>query len=113
MVIALVVLSFYSNLKKTNGFYIEKCGIKKISAFRNLYSLVCIANIFLTCLGTEISKNSKCYKNIGFVTTRRNTKTNNRYRVVSRFRAGLILFKMAINSTRYFRSHITFTLYDT
>lgn len=99
--------------QKTNGFYIEECGIKKNHVFRNLYSLVCIANIFLTCLGTEISKNSKCYKNIGFVTTRRNTKTNNRYRVISRFRAGLILFKIAINSSRYFRLPITFTLYDT
>lgn len=106
-------IEFLFKSQKTNGFYIEECGIKKIHAFRNLYSLVCIANIFLTCLGTEISKNSKCYKNIGFVTTRRNTKTNNRYRVISRFRAGLILFKMAINSSRYFRLPITFTLYDT
>ena len=106
-------IEFLFKSQKTNGFYLEECGIKKIHAFRNLYALICIANIYLTCLGTDVSKNSRCYKNIGIVITRKNSKTNNRYRVISRFRTGLILFKMAINCKRRFRLPITFTLYDT
>ncbi len=106
-------IEFLFKFQKTNGFYLEECGIKKLPAFRNLYSLICIASIFLTCLGTDISKNAKCYKHLGFVVTRKNPKTNNTYRVVSRCRAGLTLFKMAINCTRYFRLPLSWTLYDT
>lgn len=51
-------------------------GIKKIHAFENLYSLICITNLYLTCLGTDISKNSSCYKNLGLTITRK-SKTNN------------------------------------
>lgn len=106
-------IEFLFKSQKTNGFYLEECAIKKLPAFRNLYSLICIANIFLTCLGTDISRNSNCYKNLGFTITRKNHKTNNTYRVVSRFRAGLTLFKMAINCYRYFRLPLSWTLYDT
>ena len=105
-------IEFLFKAQKTNGFYLEECGIKRLHAFRNLYSLICIINIYLTCLGSDISKNSKSYKNIGFVITKINYKTNNIYRVISRFRAGLTLFKMAINCHRYFRLPTTFTLYD-
>ena len=106
-------IEFLFKSQKTNGFYLEECGIKNLHAFDNLYFLVCIANLYLTCLGTEISKNSRCYKDLGITITRRNPKTNNTYRVISRFKSGLTLFKMAVNSTRKFRLHITFTLYDT
>ena len=106
-------IEFLFKSQKTNGFYLEECGIKKLHAFDNLYSLVCISNLYLTCLGTDISKNSKCYKNLGITITHRNSKTNNTYRVISRFRSGLMLFKMAVNSTKKFRLPVTFTLYDT
>lgn len=105
-------IEFLFKAQKTNGFYLEETGIKKIHAFENLYSLICIANLYLTCLGTDISKNSNCYKNLGLTITRK-SKTNNTYRVISRFRAGLILFKIAIDCIRYIRLPITFTLYDT
>ena len=105
-------IEFVFKSQKTNGFYLEESGIKSLHAFRNLYSMLCIIQLYLTCLGTDISKNSKSYKNIGFTITRRNKKTNNIYRVISRFRAGLTLFKMAINCPRRFRLPITFTLYD-
>jgi len=100
-------------LTKTNGFYIEETGIKNFHAMKNFYSTICITHLYLTCLGSDISKNSNCYKNIGFRITRKNTKTNNIIRVVSRVRAGIILFKLAINSKIYYRLPCTFTLYDT
>ena len=105
-------IEFLFKSQKTNGFYLEETGIKNIHAFDNLYSLVCIANLYLTCLGTDISKNKKCYKNIGFRITRKDTKTNSIKRCISRFRAGLNLFKMAINCPIKFRLPITFILYD-
>lgn len=108
-----VSVEFLFKSQKTNGFYLEESGIKNLHAFDNLYSLVCIANLYLTCLGTDISKKPRCYKDLGITITRRNTKTNNTYRVISRFRSGLMLFKMAVNSTKKFRLPITFTLYLT
>ena len=105
-------IEFIFKSQKTNGFYLEKTGVRDLKAFENLYSMVCIACLYLTCLGTEISKNSKCYRNLGFRITRKNSKTNCTYRVMSRFKAGLTLFKLAINSPKYFRLPTTFTLYD-
>lgn len=105
-------IEFVFKAQKTNGFYLEESGIKSLHAFRNLYSLLCIIYLYFTCLGTDISKNSKSYKNIGFTITRKNEKTNKIYRTMSRFKAGLTLFKMAINCPRRFRLPITFTLYD-
>ena len=105
-------IEFLFKAQKPNGFYLEECGIKKLHAFRNLYSLICIINLYLTCLGSDISKNSKSYKNIGFIITKNLPNKKYKYRVVSRFRAGLTLFKMAINCHRYFRLPTTFTLYD-
>lgn len=106
-------IEFLFKSQKTNGFYLEKTGIKKIHAFENLYSLICIANLYLTCLGTDISKNSRCYKNLGLTITRKMPNSTRKYRVISLFRAGITLFKMAINSITYIRLPITFTLYDT
>ena len=105
-------IEFLFKSQKTNGFYLEETGIKNMHAFDNLYALICIANLYLNCLGTDISKNSKCYKNIGFRITRSNSKTKRVTRCVSRFRAGLRLFKMAIDCPRYFRLPTTFILYD-
>lgn len=107
-------IEFLFKSQKTNGFYLEESGIKKIHAFDNLYSLVCIASIFLTCLGTEVSKNSACYRKIGITPTRKGTNSTRSHRVISRFKTGLLLFKMASaqNCKRYFRLPINFTLYD-
>ena len=106
-------IEFLFKSQKTNGFYLEETAIKKIHAFENLYSLICIANLYLTCLGTDISKNPACYKKLGLTITKKNKKTNNTYRIISRFRAGILLFKIAINCTRYIRLPRTLTLYDT
>ena len=105
-------IEFIFKSQKTNGFYLEETRVLNYHAFDNLYSLVCLANLYLSCLGTDISKNRACYKNIGFRDTRINSKTNNYYRVKSRFRAGLTLFKLALHSSKYYRIPFTFTLYD-
>ena len=105
-------IEFIFKSQKTNGFYLEETKVLNHHAFDNLYSLVCLAVLYLTCLGTDISKNRACYKSIGFRDTRINSKTNNHYRAISRFRSGLILFKLALNSSKYYRLPFSFTLYD-
>lgn len=64
-------IEFLFKSQKTNGFYLEETAIKKIHAFENLYSLICIANLYLTCLGTDISKNPACYKKLGLTITKK------------------------------------------
>lgn len=97
--------------EKSNGFYIEKTGIKSIHSFENMYSLVCIAQIYLTCLGTEVSKNSNCYKNIGFRTSKKD-KNGALRRCVSLFRTGLRLFKLVVIGGLNLRLPFSFILYD-
>ena len=104
-------IEFIFKSQKTNGFYMEETKVLDLHAFENLYSIICIANIFLSCLGTEISKNINCYKNLGFKITKRNSKTNNVYRIKSRFNSGLRLFHIALAKKSYVRVPFTFTLY--
>ncbi len=96
--------------QKTNGFYLEKTGVKSLHTFDNLYSLLCIALCYCIGLGTSISKNSKNYNNIGFRITKRNG--NSHTRVLSLFNAGLRLFQIAINSKKYYYIPFRFVLYD-
>lgn len=96
--------------QKSNCFYLEKTGVKHLHSFDNLYSLVCIAITYCICLGADVSKNSKCYRNLGFRTVR--TINNKRVRVVSLFQTGIRLFHLALNSIRYYRLPFNFKLYD-
>ena len=106
-------IEFLFKFQKSNGFYLEKTGIKSLHAFDNLYSLVCIACFYLTCLGSDISSNPRCYKNLGITITKKCNNSSKRYRCISRFRTGLQLFHMAFNTVKYFRLPTSFKLYDT
>ena len=105
-------IEFLFKSQKSNGFYLEKTGIKSLHAFDNLYSLVCLACFYLTVLGTEISTHFSSYKNIGITIVKTNPLTKKKYRCISRFRAGLYLFHMAYNSTKRFKLSFNFRLYD-
>ena len=97
--------------QKSNGFYLEKTGLKHLHAFDNLYSLLCIAVSYYICLGTDMSKNSSSYKHIGMRTSKK-TSTGNLTRIISLFQAGLKLFKLALSSVKYIRIKFNFKLYD-
>ena len=97
--------------QKTNGFYLEKTGIKSLHAFDNLYSLLCIELCYCIALGTNVSKNSHSYKDLGFRTTKKN-KNGKLSRIVSLFQTGLKLFKLALNSPKYYKLTFNFKLYD-
>ena len=96
--------------QKSNGFDIEKTGMKNLHGFDNMYSFICMATCYYICLGSDVSKNSNCYKKLGFRTVRKiNDHTT---RVVSLFKTGLRLFQLTIRSTKYYRLPFTFKLYD-
>ncbi len=100
--------------QKSNGFNLQKISNMSIHAFTNMYSLVCTCVTYLTILGADFSKNSKCYNNIK-ITTHKNYNINGkkiRKRVKSLFNTGLTLFKIAFNSYQYIRLPMTFKLYD-
>lgn len=97
--------------QKSNGFYIENIVNASEKAYQTMYALVCTAILFLTILGTEYSKNSKCYRKVK-IETHKNYKNKGRIRIMSLFNTGLTLFKRAINSMIYIRIPIRFILYD-
>jgi len=101
--------SIFKN-QKTNGFNMEKTVNGNLKYFESMYSLMCFATLFLTILGCDFSKNSKCYKNIKLETHK--IQKEKKIRQMSLFNTGLTLFKRAFNSLLYIRIPYHFTLYD-
>ncbi len=97
--------------QKSNGFYIEVINNATKKSFTTMYTLVCTSILFLTILGCDYSKNSKCYKNTK-IETHKTYKNKGKVRVMSLFQTGLTLFKLAINSFKYIRIPMRFILYD-
>ena len=105
--------SLFKN-QKSNGFYIESVVKADLNYFTSMYTLVCFSSLFLTILGTDYSKNSRCYKKVKIVTHKYFIENGIRVkkRVMSLFHTGLTLFHLAFNSSKYIRIPLTFTLYD-
>lgn len=76
-----------------------------------MHTMACTVVLFLTIIGADYSKNTKCYKNEKIV-THKVYKNKGKVRVMSLFRIGLTLFHRAVNSTKYIRLPIRFILYD-
>ena len=100
--------------QKSNGFNLEKISNASIESFTTMYTMVCTCILYLTILGADYSKNTRCYKDVNLETH----KTYNidgkkvKKRVMSLFNAGLTLFKLAFNSSVYIRIPVSFQLYD-
>ena len=97
--------------QKSNGFYIEAVNNATEKSFTTMYTLVCTSILFLTILGCDYSKNTKCYKSTK-IETHKTYKNKGKVRVMSLFQTGLTLFKLAINSFKYIRIPMRFILYD-
>ena len=96
--------------QKSNGFYIEKICNASLKGFTSMYACVCFCVLFLTILGADYSKNTRCYRNVKIETHKNYNGTKKR--VISIFNTGLILFKRAFNSLKYIRIPFTLKLYD-
>lgn len=102
--------SIFKN-QKSNGFYMESTVNASLKYFESMYTIACFTTLFLTIIGADYTKNSKCYKNVKLITHKR-FKDNSVKRVLSLFNIGLTLFHLAFNSSKYIRIPFSFTLYD-
>ena len=100
--------------QKSNGFNLEKVSNSSLKSFETMYTCICTSILYLTILGVDFSKNTKCYKNIKIETHKTYIIDNKRVkkRIMSLFNIGLTLFKLAFNSSIYIRIPISFKLYD-
>lgn len=97
--------------QKSNGFNLEKVVNASLKYFESLYSILCITSTFMVIIGSDYTKNSKCYKNVK-ITTHKNLRNGYKQRTMSLFNVGLTLLNMAFNSSTYIRIPYNFTLYD-
>ena len=100
--------------QKSNGFNLEKISNASLKSFTTVYTMCCISVTYLTILGTDYSKNTKCYKSCKFITHKTYivNGVRKKKRVFSLFNTGLTLFKLALNSNNYIRLPFSFKLYD-
>ena len=100
--------------QKSNGFNLEKISNSNLKSFETMYTCICTCNLYMTILGIDYSKNTRCYKNIKIETHKTYIINNKRIkkRIMSLFNIGLTLFKLAFNSPIYIRIPISFKLYD-
>lgn len=75
-----------------------------------MYCFACIGVLFLTILGANYTKNTRCYKNTKIKT--HTTSHGIKIRIKSLFNTGLTLFHRAFNSSQYVRLSFRFILYD-
>ena len=96
--------------QKSNGFYIENTVNCSLKYFETMYTIVCFTTLYLTILGSDFAKNSKCYKNVKIKT--HTISHGKKTRILSLFNTGLTLFNRAFESLRYIRIPYSFILYD-
>ena len=97
--------------QKSNGLFLEAINNASEKAYNTMYTMACTVVLFLTIIGADYSKNTKCYKTEKIV-THKVYKNKGKVRVMSLFRIGLTLFHRAVNSLKYIRLPIRFILYD-
>lgn len=92
----------------------EKVSNAGLEAFESMYALICVGITYLTILGIEYSKNTRCYKNVKIETHKTYNKNGKKIkeRIMSLFNTGLSLFNIAFESQVYVRLPCTFILYD-
>lgn len=88
-------IEFCFKSQKTNGFFIEETQIKSLQSFTSIYTCSCIAQLILTVIGIDYSKNPKCYKD--YKITNGRIVNDKRRKNHSFFHIGLILLEAAID----------------
>ena len=87
---------------------------KVLKSFEVVYTYICVCTLYLTILGIDFSKNTKCYRKVKIETHKIYIIDNKKIkkRIMSLFNIGLTLFKLAFNSLVYIRIPTSFKLYD-
>ena len=100
--------------QKSNGFNLEKISNSSLKSFETMYTMLCTCVLYLTILGVDYSKNTKCYRKIKIETHKNYIIDGKKIkkRIMSLFNVGLTLFKIAFNSSIYIRIPVSMKLYD-
>ncbi len=100
--------------QKSNGFNLEKISNSSLESFEAMYTMVCTCILYLTILGIDYSKNTRCYRKVKIETHKTYIIDGKKIkkRMMSLFNIGLTLFKLAFNSLNYIRIPLSFKLYD-
>ncbi len=96
--------------QKSNGFRLEATNTQKIEHFISLFTVMCIALIWLTIIGADYAK----IKNRSHLKIRDTRKHKNKTtsRVYSFFNLGLTIFNLCYYNTVNFNLRFDFVLYD-
>lgn len=95
--------------QKSNGFRLESTNTQKIEHFISLFTIMCIALVWLTIIGADYVKNKHNY-NIKIRDTKK--RKNHSYRVFSFFNLGLTIFNLCYYNWVNFTLKFNFVLYD-
>ena len=102
--------SIFKN-QKSNGFYLESTKMRNLHAFETLFTLMSVALLWLTILGSDYSKNKNHFKSFFQIRcSKKNGKCSKR--IISLFNTGLTYFNLAFESPHYSVIKCNFILYD-
>jgi len=96
--------------QKSNGFRLESTNTQKIEHFISLFTIMCIALVWLTIIGADYVKN-KHWCNLKIRDTR-NHSNNTTSRLYSLFNLGLTIFNLCYYNHTDFNLKFNFILYD-
>lgn len=96
--------------QKSNGFRLESTNTQKIEHFISMFTIMCVALVWLIIIGVDYSKNKKNYSiKIRDVKKGKNTSKT---RLISYFNIGLTLFNRCYYNSVNFTLKFNFVLYD-
>ena len=96
--------------EKTNGFFLEETQLQDLKSLEGLFTCVCIAQVLLTILGIDFSKNNGCFNDIKITTTK--LSSGKRIRIYSYFHIGLLIISYTIKSIKPINLFKRIILYD-
>ena len=96
--------------QKSNGFRLESTNTRKIEHFISLFTVMCVALVWLTIIGVDYSKNKHSYS-LKIRDTRKH-RNNTISRLFSYFNLGLTIFNKCYYNTLDFKLKFDFVLYD-
>lgn len=104
-------IEFIFKNQKSNGFYLESTKVRNIQAFTTLFTLACIAILWLTSIGTDYSSHKGKIPNGLKIRNSRKKGIKNCDRILSIFNTGLFLFNLLIDSRINYTLKVNFIIY--
>jgi len=98
--------------QKSNGFRLESTNTKLEEHFISLFTIVCIALVWLTIIGADYIRNKHHIKGVLKIRDTKKDKNGKRIRHISLFNLGLMIFNKCYDSTINYILKFNFILYD-